>query len=132
MKLAQPDRDTRALEQRKDLVMQKAELRSMCMALDLDKSGTLSTDELISSFSTSKMKAYLATMDLDIRDVELFVGIISTFTDGNQIEIDAFVDSCMKLKGNASTLDMSVLLFNQRTMSRQHHKFQDEVSAAMT
>merc|ERR1712113_828690 len=72
------------------------------------------------------MKAYLSCSGLDIRHAEIFFDMLaSSSSEEEEVSIDAFVDGCMKMKGEATSLDMQVLLYKTkviyRELRRMHH-----------
>jgi len=119
MKFAAPDRDTLALEHRKQELVQATELRRICHEIDKSGNGKLSTEEFEEHIAQGKLHAYLATLGLDIKDSKLFFDMLreASLRDG-EVDIESFVNGCMRLKGGATSLDMQALLFETKVIHR--------------
>jgi len=122
MKLAKPDRDIRALEVCREEVSQQKQLMRLCEELDQDGSGTLTKDEFAKHMNDGKLKYFLATLGLDIKDAERFFEILDD--ENNEIDIGLFVDACMKLKGAASSIDLQDLTLKTVNLQRCHRNFE--------
>jgi len=130
MKLAQPDRDAMALEIRKREKELEDELRKLCQHFDTDGSGYISREKFAESLEHGKMKANLAVLGLDIKDAELFLGMLAEASGEKEVNVDAFIHGCMRLKGTATSLDMQLLVFGtsmvykcQKQIQRDLRKF---------
>merc|ERR1712232_674591 len=89
-----------------------AELRMLCKRLDIDRSGQISFDEFFTSMQDERMVSYMASVGLEIHDVECFFRMAANASSKHdQVDIDKFVEGCMSMKGNASGLDMQKSLF---------------------
>jgi hypothetical protein len=123
MQLAEPDRDAMYLEKRQAEVIQMGEIRKLCHEIDISKDGIISYDEFKQEMHThgSKLRHYLGTMGLS-RDAELFFQVAKETQkdlNANGIEEDAFVRACMKLKGEAASLDIHAVLMQTARIQRQ-------------
>jgi len=120
---SQPDRDELILEQCRKSRKEAEEFRVLCRRLDTDHSGEISFEEFVESMQDERMVSYMATVGLEVHDVELFFKIVANAqSKDDHIEIDAFVEGCMSMKGNASGLDMQKSLYET---SRLHKKVVD-------
>jgi hypothetical protein len=125
MKLAQPDPYTRALEQRKAEILEADELRHACKRLDKGHSGYISAEEFESEIQHGKLRAHLRVLGLDMRDPRKFFCALQYASGQTDVDIDAFVTGCLKLKGPASSIDLQSLIAdthlvdeNQRDLKR--------------
>lgn len=137
MKLAQPDQDIKALEVCRAEVSQQQQLMRLCTELDADGSGTLTKEEFSRHMKDGKLKYFLATLGLDIRDAERFFEILDD--TNSEIDIGLFVDACMKLKGNATSIDLQDLTLKTVQLQRCQRKFEramcnrlDNITQAMS
>lgn len=109
MKLAQPDPYTVALEQRKMELLEAAELRHVCRDLENPHSGKISPEDFEKGFHSGKLRAHLRVLGLDIKDTQKFFSVLSATSGENEIDIETFVNGCMKLKGQATAIDLQSL-----------------------
>jgi len=83
--------------------------RVLTQFVDTDGSGIISFEELDQSLSKPSIREFFELQGLRIQDVGLFFKTVSTMSPVNGLQIDAFVDACMKVKGTASSLDVQAL-----------------------
>jgi len=112
LKLAQPDRDTLALEHRRKELVESQELREICMAMDRNESGTIDPQEFFASFRAGKLRAHLEVLGLHIKDADVFFQLLMAENDTTEqeLDIDEFVAGCMRLRGSATSLDLQTVL----------------------
>merc|ERR550532_2321127 len=122
MKLAQPDHDSRALEVCRAENAQHRQLMRLCEELDKDGSGTLTKQEFSKNMNNGKLKYFLATLGLDIRDAERFFELLED--NSSEIDIGSFVDACMKLKGAATSIDLQGLALKTVQLQRSQSQFE--------
>jgi len=125
MKLAQPDHDSRALEVCRAENAQHRQLMRLCEELDKDDSGTLTKQEFSRNMTNGKLKYFLATLGLDIRDAERFFELLEDTS--SEIDIGLFVDACMKLKGNATSIDLQALALKTVQLQRSQNLFEQNL-----
>lgn len=123
MKLAEPDRETKAMEVRGTEVEQYEEIRKIVWAADEegDGSGKLSMTEFCKQIKRGKLGAHLSVLGLDIRDPPRFFKLVKARLQvtGPEISIDAFIEECMRMRGHASSIDMLTLAQDVRTIQNQ-------------
>lgn len=133
MKLAQPDRDAIALEHRKEQITTAEELRQVFEGFGGRKPGVLTKQEFTEQMRRGKLIAHLSTLGLDVRDATLFFGVLAASSDTQEVDINAFVDGCMRLRGSATSIDMQGLVFQTRLIHkcqrRLHKELMDNVTA---
>jgi len=77
---------------------------------DVDKSGTLSWEEFRAHLHDPKVKAYFQSLELDVSQAHVLFELLDA--DGsNQVTVDEFLDGCLRLKGQARSIDLNMLLF---------------------
>mmetsp|Transcript_95620 Transcript_95620/g.276243 ORF Transcript_95620/g.276243 Transcript_95620/m.276243 type:complete len:704 (+) Transcript_95620:64-2175(+) len=119
MKLAQPDRATMALEQRKVDLKDAAELRELLAGLDVDCTNTIGWEEFRQVASDPLVASMLAVMGLDIKDAALMFHMLCTSSDSEEVEVDALLNACLKMKGPATSLDLQAVAFKTDVIGRQ-------------
>ncbi|CAK0824818.1 unnamed protein product [Prorocentrum cordatum] len=86
------------------------EIKGFFRQADLDNSGTLSWEEFYEYLHDDKIKAYFQTLELDISQAHVLFMLLDS-DESNEVAIDEFVDGCMRLKGQARSIDVNFLLY---------------------
>merc|ERR1712032_539383 len=82
---------------------------------DQDHSGTLSWDEFRDHIEHPVIKAYFATLELDFSEARGLFALLDTHDNG-QIEIQAFVQGCQMLRGEAKSIDLATLRYETKKL----------------
>jgi len=131
MKLAPPDRDRMAFELTKAEIEEANELRKMCIEMDINGDGTIRKDELCEYIEEgNKLKAFLMTLGLNLKDADNFWDIIDRHHDA-AIDIETFVAECMKLKGPATNFDLAYLMTQIGSLERKQRLLHMESMMAL-
>lgn len=112
---AKPEREYRILHERQKLAHQAAELRELFFKMDLDHSGRISWEEFSSCMLDSNIVAFMGSIGLEVTDAEFLWKLVAG-EDGD-LEITTFVDTCMAVRGQASTLDVQKQLLSIERIS---------------
>jgi len=86
-----PDREELVLAQRRNMLKDAQEFRHLCLQLDHDHKGHISLEEFQNNMTNETMVAYMASVGLEIHDVELFFRVVAGH-DQTVVGIDEFVD----------------------------------------
>jgi len=94
------------------------EMRDLFMEMDEDGSGTVSLDEVNAYFEDPRVQSYFAALGLDYNDTEHLFSLLDCDDDGD-VSVDEFLQGCLRLKGEARSIDVQHLLsefkkFNKR------------------
>lgn len=108
---SQPDRDTIMMEQRFQREVDAAALKQIFHDLDDDQSGTVNQVEFAEKLSDKKLLAYLATLDINVSDLENLFKLLVDAAGCDEIGIETFVHQCIQMKGFATALDLNVMMF---------------------
>lgn len=88
---------------------------------DTNDSGHLSWEELSNFLQSSKNKAHLATLDLDVTQARALYTLVD-INRSNCVAIEDFVQGCQRLKGTAKAIDLSMLQFScEQIMGELEH-----------
>merc|ERR1712232_1001038 len=97
--------------------------------LDTDGSGQISFDEFVICMQDERMVSYMASVGLEVHDVELFFKIVANASSkDDQVEIDQFVEGCMSMRGSASGLDMQKSLYATTKLQNRLHAMNDSIT----
>jgi len=112
--IAADDRDAIVRAETERLSRYTERIKGFFKEADLDHSGTLSWEEFRSHLADPKVKAYFQSLELDVSQAHILFELLDV--DGSdQVTIDEFLDGCMRLKGQARSIDLNMLLFMCRT-----------------
>lgn len=127
MKLGQPELAALAFEQRKRDLADAASLREVFERIDLDGSGTISCKEFNERVQhDERVKARLSVLGLDIKDTSMFFDMLMDVGHDIEIDIDFFVDACLKMKGTASSIDLQGVAFEAKVIHQNLRHFEKE------
>merc|ERR550514_778191 len=101
-------------------------LRKVFLEADVDGSGCVTFAEFKSILDQPNLKLALEALDLHMEEVQKIFTLLDTENDGH-IEIDEFVNGCMKAKGDAKGMDMLVLMSDQRKRTSRIEAKQEEL-----
>lgn len=97
---------------------------------DKDKSGTITIDELHEHLKSKTVRAHLKGLGIEVDDAPSIFRLLDLDGSG-EITIQEFVFGCMKMKGNAKSMDVATLIHeNRRTkryMSNMFNSLRDEM-----
>jgi hypothetical protein len=108
---ASPDRDDMIIQQRRKARQDASEFRHMCQMLDAGHDGMITWEAFEGHMHDEVMVAYMASVGLEVHEVELFFKIVCGAADEGKVSIDRFVDGCMQMKGAATGIDVQKQLF---------------------
>mmetsp|Transcript_22155 Transcript_22155/g.63530 ORF Transcript_22155/g.63530 Transcript_22155/m.63530 type:complete len:560 (+) Transcript_22155:79-1758(+) len=122
MKLAQPDMETRALEQNMQDVTDAQELTQIFSEIDTDSSGTISLHELEAMIVHPRFRSYLRVRGIDLQDAQLFHRMLASVVgaDSEDIDLHFVVAACLKMKGVATSMDLHALTFESKLLNRKY------------
>jgi len=87
--------------------------REIWAGLDDDRSGDVSLQELAVHMQDPALQAFMSNLEIDICDVVQFFDALSH--DGEvTVDVETFVDGCLKLKGLARSVDLFGLIQSSR------------------
>lgn len=85
---------------------------------DSQGSGSLTWSELQQHLLDARVRAYFKTLDIDYQDLKTFFELLQDNADEEEpaVDIASFVSACMRLKGNAKSVDVMALRYEQRKL----------------
>jgi hypothetical protein len=107
----QPDRQELIVQQHRRSYEESLEFRHLLMVIDTNHKGKLTKEEFVAAMGNDIMRTSMQVMGLTCNDPVWFFDVIANWAGTEDIPIDLFVDGCMAMKGNASSLDMQRQLF---------------------
>jgi len=98
------------LERKRDYVESIVELFSR---IDKDGSNRVTLEAFNAHLRDPQMRAFAESLEIETTDLRQFFDILSSHGK-NAVDIDTFVVGCIKLRGNAKSVDMMDMLLTQR------------------
>jgi len=93
-------------------------LMNLFAEADVDKSGTLTWDEFMGHFESNEVRAYLKGMDLNVTSAKKIFNLIDGDNTG-EIGIQAFLETCLQLRGSAQVVDIVIMRSDMENMIEQ-------------
>jgi len=131
MKLAQPDLDEMLLTKHKEDMANCHELRKVFTALDQNGSGTLSAEEFHTFTHDPRLVAFFEYKGLYIKDAELFFNMLLNVAKHDEVDIDSFVNGCLKMKGVALNIEVLSVQYELQMVFKKQSEFQEEFRKEM-
>lgn len=110
MQRSQNDREfvvQEEMENREELILI---MQQVFNELDTNNSGALSLEEFERHIDDEKIVAYLSSLGLDVNQVRTLFVLLDVDQTG-EVDIEEFVQGCLRLKGGAKSLDMAIIKY---------------------
>jgi len=92
------------------------DLKYLFEEMDREHHGSVDVEQLIDYMSQSDVQAYLATLQLHTSNFKAVASMLDPHKTG-QVSMDAFIAGCLRYKGHARTVDVAMLMQQQKTQS---------------
>jgi len=97
-------------------------IRAFFQEADLDKSGTLSWEEFRAHLEAPKVRAIFQTLDLGLAQAHVLFDLLDMDESGS-VSVEEFIDGCMRLRGQAKSIDLNMLLAMNKQTFEQMNSF---------
>eukprot|EP00929_Paragymnodinium_shiwhaense_P011871 TRINITY_DN11824_c0_g1_i1.p1 TRINITY_DN11824_c0_g1~~TRINITY_DN11824_c0_g1_i1.p1 ORF type:complete len:664 (-),score=100.45 TRINITY_DN11824_c0_g1_i1:151-2142(-) len=132
IKSSMTSRDDEILDKRRNEEQDAKELMDLCKRADVDSSGSISDVEFEKLMSTESILEFFSVRGLDIKNARHFFEVMNAMTPGNEVDLEEFVGSCLRVKGAATSIDLHLLAFESRAMHSKTNKFMESASEVLT
>jgi hypothetical protein len=95
-------------------------LREWFNQADEDKSGCVSLEELRDCLDDPDMVAMVSAMGIQVMDLKQFFGMLSC-SGQREVDLETFVVGCIKMRGEARSMDLQELIFEHRSFANFCH-----------
>jgi len=92
-----------------------ADIKNFFEEADRDRSGAINEAELQCHLKDDRVKAFFASLEIDVTQAADLFYLLDTDDSGN-IGLDEFLAGCMRLRGNASSMDVNLLLWESEKL----------------
>ncbi|CAK0864392.1 unnamed protein product [Prorocentrum cordatum] len=97
-------------------------MREIFMEADKDNDATLSWEEFHEYLQDSEVATFFGALGLDV-SVARALFVLLDVDDSNAVNIDEFVQGCLRLKGSARSIDVNMLLYESEKLHHQLLEF---------
>mmetsp|Transcript_125374 Transcript_125374/g.234476 ORF Transcript_125374/g.234476 Transcript_125374/m.234476 type:complete len:214 (-) Transcript_125374:37-678(-) len=98
------------------------DVEDLFIAADKDGSDSLSWQELKTHMQDPKVKAYFQALEFDVHQAHNLFKLLDI--DGNdQVTLQEFLEGCIRLRGQARSIDLALVLQNQQQLRKQFDNF---------
>lgn len=101
------------------------QLREIFEDADVDKSGTLSYEEVATAIAKPEIYNKLRMIDFPVDDPEQIFELLD-YDDSGELTIEEFIVGCLRMKGTAQAKDLLVAQVAVDTMKRHYVQFEKE------
>jgi len=116
--IAERDREFCIREQMSQINTYYYKVKTFFQEADRDRSGKLSLEEFRLHLRNKNVSAYFRALDLDVSQAEVLFNLLDQ--DGsNLVSLEEFLSGCMRLKGQARSIDVNMLLHENRALSNK-------------
>lgn len=123
---AQDEKDEAVAYQLENKSKLVSRLQAIFRDLDGDDSGTITIDEFEQSLHDERLKAYFASLDLNVSDAWSLFKLLDS-NGSHIVGIDEFVTGCLRLIGNAKSVDIAMLSYESRWMIERFVSFSESM-----
>lgn len=110
MKVYENDKELVVLEEMESKKEFVQVMQQVFQELDTNDSGALSLDEFEKHIEDAKLTAFLSSVGLDVSEVCTLFSLLDVDRTG-EVDLDEFVQGCLRLKGGAKSMDMAILKY---------------------
>jgi len=93
-------------------------LETLFKELDLTNDGSISLQEFEAHLQSEHMQALLQTFEIENADAWTFFKLLDA-DGGGSVDIDEFVSGCIRLKGNARSIQIAQLMYHHKWIMNQ-------------
>lgn len=126
MRSAQHHRELIVRDKENDKHIAMVHMQELFREADTDGSGHISADELRRLLSDQALRKYMEALDITSEDAHILFHLIDQDGSG-QIDIEEFCEGCLRLKGNARSIDIHTLIFQTKNFLAKWAEFTDFV-----
>jgi len=123
------------MESERELTVQKEKqqkeayakkLRELLMEIDTDHSGTINLEKLENCLKDEHLMCCFSALQIDLTEFRKLFMILDSQMNGC-VEIDEFTSGCVRMKGEAKSSDLHILMHENKLMNKHWHVFVDRV-----
>jgi len=115
-KASQHDLANVARENDKRQKLDQRHLKQLFQEMDKNNSGSINAAEFAEALENKAVHNYFKMLHIDVADAHGFFMTLVHLSSEKEVDVDTFVDSCTKLKGDAKRADVQILTWRMKQM----------------
>eukprot|EP00746_Dinoflagellata_sp_MGD_P067347 gnl/MRDRNA2_/MRDRNA2_27797_c0_seq2.p1 gnl/MRDRNA2_/MRDRNA2_27797_c0~~gnl/MRDRNA2_/MRDRNA2_27797_c0_seq2.p1 ORF type:complete len:614 (+),score=110.13 gnl/MRDRNA2_/MRDRNA2_27797_c0_seq2:82-1923(+) len=119
---AQSEKDEKIRHIMEEETHNMQELEQVFNEIDADSSGHIDLEELETLLKDPRVKAYFKTIGLHVAEAHALFRLLD-LDDSNTVSISEFIMGCARLKGEAKSIDLATLMYENKRMMVKWAKF---------
>jgi len=123
LKTSKQDKKNMIHEERRSQQCLVTNMINLFHSFDDNDTGTISVDEFEKHQSRPEVRAYFAQLDLDVSDLWQFMKTLSDMSPNEGVEIEAFVEGCLRMRGSARRADFVWMTLETARISKSLEHF---------
>mmetsp|Transcript_33643 Transcript_33643/g.50201 ORF Transcript_33643/g.50201 Transcript_33643/m.50201 type:complete len:163 (+) Transcript_33643:2-490(+) len=121
------DRDVLVKNEMQNQQMYMKKIKTFFQEADRDRSGLLSWNEFREHLKIPKVSAYFRALELDVSQAHVLFRLLDR--DGSsEVSLDEFLAGCFRLKGQAKSLEVNMLLYENKRLFAKLSNFMEAIT----
>jgi len=112
------ERDLRLEKEKEQKKVYISMLMDLLREIDSGGTGVITRQELEEAFKSDKVRYSFSVLDIDINDSNYLFDMLDDDGSG-EVDMEEFVSGCLRLKGNAKSIDIHTLMFEIKHLMRK-------------
>lgn len=113
--VSEKDHDTVVDAEMKKVDTFRKDVTKMFLDADMDASGTLSWDEFEQHLQDERVGAFFRSLQIDTSQARALF-LLLDIEESDEVPIEKFVQGCMRMRGDAKSIDVNMLLYETEKM----------------
>lgn len=105
------------------------QIKNLFRHIDTDGSGKITIQEFENRLKDDMVQAYFASLTLEVQDAWMLFKLLDTGKD-HSIDIDEFVDGCLRLRGHAKGVDMAKIMLDNKSILKKLSALGENIRAS--
>mmetsp|Transcript_111358 Transcript_111358/g.325744 ORF Transcript_111358/g.325744 Transcript_111358/m.325744 type:complete len:738 (+) Transcript_111358:105-2318(+) len=118
------ERDLRLEKEKEQKKMYVSMLTDLLEEIDSEGTGVISREDLEEAFKSEQVRYYFSVLDIDVTDSNYLFDMLDLDRSG-EVDMEEFVSGCLRLKGNAKSIDIHTLMYEIKLMIKQMSFFME-------
>merc|ERR1712032_1073255 len=98
---------------------------------DKDGSGDVSSNEFMKMLDDENMRVYLNSLGIQASEAQGLFDLLDC-DDSGSVSIDEFITGCLRLKGEARSVDVATLMYENKKLVKKFNKVERMVDSLAT
>mmetsp|Transcript_67701 Transcript_67701/g.201335 ORF Transcript_67701/g.201335 Transcript_67701/m.201335 type:complete len:316 (+) Transcript_67701:1375-2322(+) len=118
------ERDLRLEKEKEQKRMYIAMLTDLLEEIDVEGTNKIYREDLEEAFKSEQVKHYFSVLDIDVADSNYLFDMLDLDRSG-EVDMNEFINGCLRLKGNAKSIDIHTLMYEIKLMIKQMSFFME-------